>query len=55
MMKQSVMLAQLNEQVEYLRGLLEGLDGAHLAKPPAPGKMSLKHQPNVRSTRRADA
>ena len=41
-MKQSVMLAQLNEQVEYLRGLLEGLDGAHLAKPPAPGKMSLK-------------
>jgi uncharacterized damage-inducible protein DinB len=41
-MKQSVMLAQLNEQVEYLRGLLVGLEDWQLAKPPAPGKMSLK-------------
>ena len=41
-MKQSVMLAQLNEQVEYLRGLLVGLEEWQLAKPPAPGKMSLK-------------
>jgi len=41
-MKQSVMLAQLNEQVEYLRGLLAGLEESQLARPPAPGKMSLK-------------
>ena len=41
-MKQSVMLAQLSEQVEYLRGLLVGLEDWQLAKPPAPGKMSLK-------------
>ena len=41
-MKQSVMLAQLNEQVEYLRGLLAGLEEWQLARPPAPGKMSLK-------------
>ena len=41
-MKQSVMLAQLNEQVEYLRGLLVGLEEWQLAKPPAPCKMSLK-------------
>lgn len=41
-MKQAVMLAQLNEQVEYLRGLLVGLEAWQLAKPPAPGKMSLK-------------
>lgn len=41
-MKQSVMLAQLNEQVEYLRGLLLGLEEWQLGKPPAPGKMSLK-------------
>lgn len=41
-MKQTVMLAQLNEQVEYLRGLLVGLEEWQLQKPPAPGKMSLK-------------
>jgi uncharacterized damage-inducible protein DinB len=41
-MNQSVMLAQLNEQVEYLRGLLVGLEEWQLGKPPAPGKMSLK-------------
>lgn len=41
-MNQSVMLAQLNEQVEYLRGLLVGLEDQQLAKPPGPGKMSLK-------------
>jgi uncharacterized damage-inducible protein DinB len=41
-MKQSVMLAQLNEQMEYLRGLLVALEDWQLAKPPAPGKMSLK-------------
>lgn len=36
------MLAQLEEQVSYLRGLLRGLDDSQLSKPPAPGKMSLK-------------
>jgi len=36
------MLAQLGEQLEYLHGLLTGLDGSQLARPPAPGKMSLK-------------
>ncbi len=41
-MKRSIMLAQLEEQVEYLKGLLEGLDEAHLLRPPTPGKMSLK-------------
>jgi hypothetical protein len=41
-MKPSVMLAQLEQQVEYLRGLLAGLDEAHLMRPPAQGRMSLK-------------
>jgi uncharacterized damage-inducible protein DinB len=41
-MKQSVMLAQLEEQVEYLRGLLAGLEESQLSRPHAPGKMSLK-------------
>jgi uncharacterized damage-inducible protein DinB len=41
-MKRDVMIAQLDEQVEYLRGLVAGLEEAQLARPPAPGKMSLK-------------
>jgi uncharacterized damage-inducible protein DinB len=41
-MKREVMLAQLGEQIEYLRGLIAGLDSSQLARPPAPGKMSLK-------------
>ena len=41
-MKPSVMLAQLAEQVEYLRGVVAGLEESHLVRPPAPGKMSLK-------------
>ncbi len=41
-MKPSVMLAQLEQQAEYLRGIVAGLDEAHLMRPPAQGKMSLK-------------
>ncbi len=41
-MKSSVMLAQLEQQVEYLRGILAGLEEPQLMRPPAPGRMSLK-------------
>lgn len=41
-MKREVMLAQLEEQFGYLRGLLAGLEDSQLSRPPAPGKMSLK-------------
>ncbi len=41
-MKPSVMLAQLEEQAEYLRGIVAGLEDAPLVRPPAPGRMSLK-------------
>jgi uncharacterized damage-inducible protein DinB len=41
-MKHSVLVAQLEEQVGYLIGLLAGLDEQQLARVPAPGKMSIK-------------
>jgi uncharacterized damage-inducible protein DinB len=41
-MNREVMLAQLGEQVEYLRGLVAGFEESQLSRPPAPGKMSLK-------------
>ena len=41
-MKRSVLVAQLEEQVGYLLGLIAGLDEQQLSRSPAAGKMSLK-------------
>ncbi|HSE97963.1 MAG TPA: DinB family protein [Blastocatellia bacterium] len=41
-MKREVMIAQLGEQFEYLRGLIAGLEESQLSRPPGSGRMSLK-------------